>query len=91
MQFLSHEGFDLAYIDEGEGDPIVLIHGFSSTYTINWVATGWVKTLRDAGYRVIAFDNRGHGQSTKSHDREDYLLEKMAADVAALMDHLNIE
>lgn len=91
MQFLSHDGFNLAYIDEGEGDPIILIHGFSSTHIVNWVATGWVKTLRDAGYRVIALDNRGHGKSTKSHDREDYRLEKMAADVAALLDHLDID
>jgi len=91
MQRFSHDGFDLAYIDEGEGDPIVLIHGFASTHIVNWVAPGWVKTLTEAGYRVIAFDNRGHGQSTKRHNPEDYRLDKMSADVIALLDHLGIE
>jgi pimeloyl-ACP methyl ester carboxylesterase len=91
MQFFSHDGFEFAYIDEGEGDPIVLIHGFASSLYVNWVATGWVKTLVEAGYRVIAFDNRGHGQSTKSHDAEDYQLTKMAGDVVALLDHLGID
>lgn len=91
MQSFSHDGFDLAFIDEGEGDPIVLIHGFASTHIVNWVAPGWVKTLTEAGYRVIALDNRGHGQSTKSHNPEDYRLDKMSADVIALLDHLGIE
>jgi len=91
MQFFNHEGFELAFIDEGEGDPILLIHGFASTHFVNWVAPGWVKTLRDAGYRVIALDNRGHGRSTKSHDPQDYTPEKMAGDAAALLDHLGIE
>jgi pimeloyl-ACP methyl ester carboxylesterase len=54
------------------------------------VAPGWVKTLNDAGYRVIAFDNRGHGASAKSHVSGDYTPQKMAADAAALLDHLGI-
>lgn len=90
MQFFSHNGFEIAFIDEGEGDPIVLVHGFASTHYINWVAPGWVKTLRDAGYRVIALDNRGHGKSTRSHDPVDYELGTMAADVVGLLDHLGI-
>ncbi|MDS1134906.1 alpha/beta fold hydrolase [Nitratireductor indicus] len=91
MKFFSHDGFDIAFIDEGAGDPILLIHGFASTHFVNWVAPGWVKTLRDAGYRVIALDNRGHGQSSKSHNKADYTPPKMASDAAALLDHLGIE
>jgi len=91
MQVFSHEGFELAFIDEGEGDPVLLIHGFASTHFVNWVSPGWVKTLRDAGYRVVALDNRGHGRSAKSHDPQDYTPEKMAGDAAALLDHLGIE
>ncbi|WP_309084509.1 alpha/beta hydrolase [Chelativorans sp.] len=91
MQFFSHDGFDIAFIDEGSGDPVLLIHGFASTHFVNWVSPGWVKTLRDAGYRVIALDNRGHGQSSKSHEPQDYTPEKMAGDAAALLDHLGIE
>ena len=51
---------EIAYLDEGEGEPIVLVHGFASTKEVNWVQPGWVNTLNRAGRRVIALDNRGH-------------------------------
>ncbi len=91
MQSFSHDGFDFAFLDKGEGDPVLLIHGFASTHFVNWVSPGWVKTLNDAGYRAIALDNRGHGQSSKSYDPGDYTPRKMASDAAALLDHLGIE
>ncbi len=91
MDVFSHEGFDLAFLDKGEGDPVLLLHGFGSSLTINWVNPGWVKTLTEAGYRVIAFDHRGHGQSSKSYDPQDYHPAAMAGDAAALLDHLGIE
>lgn len=90
MKSFSHDGFDISFIDEGSGDPILLIHGFGSTHFVNWVSPGWVKTLRDAGYRAIALDNRGHGRTSRSYETEDYLPEKMADDAAALLDHLEI-
>jgi pimeloyl-ACP methyl ester carboxylesterase len=87
-----HNGpVEIAYIDEGEGDPIVLIHGFGSNAGVNWVYPGWVSTLTKAGRRVVALDNRAHGASSKLYDRADYSLPIMAGDVLALMDHLNIE
>ena len=52
---------EIAYLDEGEGEPIVLVHGFASNKEVNWVQPGWVTTLTRAGRRVIALDNRGHG------------------------------
>ena len=79
---------EIAYLDEGAGDPIVLIHGFASTKEVNWVHPGWVATLTRAGYRAIAIDNRGHGESTKLYRPEDYDSEKMADDVRGLLDHL---
>lgn len=91
MKHFSHEGFDLAFLDRGAGDPVLLIHGFASTHHVNWVAPGWVKTLTDAGYRTIAIDNRGHGASTKSYEPADYTPSKMAGDAAALLHHLGIE
>lgn len=91
MQTFSHDGFDIAYIDEGTGEPVLLVHGFASNHFVNWVSPGWVKSLRDAGYRVIALDNRGHGRSSKSHDPQDYTPDKMAEDAAALLDHLGID
>ena len=57
---------------------MLLIHGFASNHFINWVSPGWMKTLTDAGYRSIAFDNRGHGESSKSYDPADYTPDKMA-------------
>lgn len=90
MQFFSHDGFRLAYLDESDGDPILLIHGFASSVSVNWVGPGWVKTLREAGYRVIAFDHRGHGRSSASYEPADYTPSKMAGDAAALLDELGI-
>jgi pimeloyl-ACP methyl ester carboxylesterase len=81
---------EIAYLDEGSGDPIVLIHGFASNKEVNWVHPGWVTTLTRAGRRVIALDNRGHGASTKLYDPADYHSDLMAGDVVALLDHLGI-
>ena len=47
--------------------------------------------MKRSGRRVIAFDNRGHGESSKLYDAGDYEIAAMASDIAALMDHLNIE
>ncbi len=95
MQTFLHDNFEIAFIDRepqgGSGEPIILIHGFASSHHVNWVAPGWVKTLTEAGYRTIALDNRGHGQTSKSYDADDYTPPKMASDAAALLDHLGIE
>ena len=81
---------EIAYLDAGEGAPIVLVHGFASTKETNWVAPGWVDTLTRAGRRAIALDNRGHGASTKLYDPARYHSAIMAEDVRALLDHLGI-
>jgi pimeloyl-ACP methyl ester carboxylesterase len=91
MPVFHHGSVGLAFLDEGQGKPIVLVHGFASTKETNWVQTGWVATLQGAGRRVIALDNRGHGQSAKLYDPADYHTTKMAGDVRALLDHLEIE
>lgn len=95
MRFFNSNGVSIAYIDvpphEGQGDPILLIHGFASTHAVNWVNTLWVKTLTKAGYRVIALDNRGHGESEKLYRPEDYDSFVMAEDARRLLDHLGIE
>ncbi len=72
------------------GEPIMLVHGFASTHAVNWVNTRWTTTLTQAGYRVIAMDNRGHGQSDKPHAPAAYDSAVMAGDVAALMSHLGL-
>jgi pimeloyl-ACP methyl ester carboxylesterase len=94
MRYFNSNGVSIAYIDvpphEGQGDPILLIHGFASNHAVNWVNTLWVKTLTRAGYRVVAFDNRGHGQSEKLYDPEAYNSYRMAEDGLRLLDHLGI-
>ena len=82
---------EIAYLDEGDGDPIVLVHGFASTKEVNWLHPGWVATLTRDGRRVIALDNRGHGASGKLYDPSAYHSATMADDVRALLDHLKIE
>jgi pimeloyl-ACP methyl ester carboxylesterase len=91
MASFKHGEVETAYLEEGSGEPIVLVHGFASNKQINWVNPGWVSTLMRAGRRVIALDNRGHGQSSMLYDPADYHTTKMAQDVAALLDHLDIE
>jgi pimeloyl-ACP methyl ester carboxylesterase len=88
MPLFSHDGAEIAFLDEGEGDPIVLVHGFASNKEVNWVYTSWVSALNQAGRRVIAPDNRGHGKSTKFYDAAAYHSDLMAGDVLALLDHL---
>ena len=88
----THDGLDFAFLDEGDKDApaVLLVHGFASSIRVNWIEPGWVQTLTEAGYRVVAFDHRGHGESDKPHDPAAYTPQKMAADCFALLDHLGI-
>ncbi len=90
MQLFQYDGVEIAFLDEGEGDPIVLVHGFASTAEVNWLYPGWIKTLTAAGRRVIALDNRGHGASSKLYDPAAYHSACMAEDVRALLDYLDL-
>jgi len=91
MPSFTHDDVEIAFLDEGEGEPIVLVHGFASNKEVNWVAPGWVSTLTRASRRVIALDNRGHGASTKLYDPAAYHSSLMADDVCALIDHLGLQ
>ena len=90
MPTFRHGPVEIAFLDEGEGEPIVLVHGFASNKEVNWVATRWVATLTRARRRVIAPDMRGHGGSTKFYDPAAYHTSVMADDVRALLDHLGL-
>ncbi len=90
MPKFSSDGVEIAYLDEGSGDAILLIHGFASSIAANWVDPGWVRHLTRAGYRVIALDNRGHGRSAKLYEPKDYGAALMAQDARRLLDHANI-
>jgi pimeloyl-ACP methyl ester carboxylesterase len=90
MQFFESDDVKIAYRDEGTGEPVLLIHGFASNSKVNWVDPGWMQTLTDAGYRPIAIDNRGHGESEKLYDETAYGAPLMAEDARRLLDHLDI-
>lgn len=79
----------LAFGEAGEGEPVILTHGYTSSTATQWGKDGVLDTL-PSQFRVIALDNRGHGNSQSLHRREDYGRE-MALDVLRLMDHLKLE
>src|SRR3954453_1522054 len=91
MPSFHNDAVEIAYLDEGQGEPIVLIHGFASSKNVNWGYPGWVSELTKNGRRSIALDLRGHGESSKPYDPAQYGIATLAADVTALMDHLNID
>jgi len=91
MPSLRNGAVEIAFLDHGEGEPIVLVHGFASNKEVNWVSPSWTRTLTAAGRRVIALDDRGHGASSKLYQPADYHTGLMAEDVRALLDHLEIE
>lgn len=86
----SFDGLMLAYEIEGDGVPVLLLHGFATDSFINWVRPGITDALTKAGYRVILLDQRGHGGSAKPHDLEAYGDDAMIRDAQALLDHLGV-
>jgi pimeloyl-ACP methyl ester carboxylesterase len=86
--FLSN-GVKIRYLTAGEGEPVILIHGFSANAYANWIMPGVFDKLAKH-YHVIALDNRGHGASGKPHEIDKYGME-MVDDVIRLLDHLKIQ
>ncbi|MFB6171303.1 MAG: alpha/beta fold hydrolase [Haloarculaceae archaeon] len=84
-------GVQIAYDDVGGGRPVVLVHGFASDRRGTWRAAGWDDALADAGYRVLALDVRGHGESDAPHDPAAYEPAVVAGDVVGLLDHCGID
>lgn len=87
-KFFDSDGVKIRYIDEGEGEPVLLLHGFAASLHLQWGAVGILKELSE-DYRVIAFDHRGHGRSGKPHDADCYGRE-MVEDNLRLLDHLGL-
>jgi pimeloyl-ACP methyl ester carboxylesterase len=90
MHKFNSDSVEIAFDDVGQGAPVLLIHGFASNGRVNWVDTGWVKTLVDGGFRVITMDNRGHGESEKLYNPDLYSAGEMAEDARRLLDHLGL-
>ncbi|MGZ6037395.1 MAG: alpha/beta fold hydrolase [Phenylobacterium sp.] len=95
MASFTSDGVQIAYDDisppGGAQRTIVLIHGFASNRNEGWKRTGWYTAFERRGFRVIALDQRGHGESQKLHDPQAYERERLAADVLSLMDHVGVD
>jgi len=89
----SSDGVELATYERGDADAptVVLVHGFASSAIANWQVTGWVRDLTAAGFRVVGFDQRGHGASDKPHDPEQYSMELLIGDLLAVLDTYMID
>lgn len=83
------DGVEIYYTDEGAGEPIILIHGYTVDANANFRSVGLMNGL-SSEFRVISLDNRGHGKSGKPHSPKDYGVQ-MVRDVINLMDHLGLE
>jgi pimeloyl-ACP methyl ester carboxylesterase len=104
--FTSHDGLTIAYRVSGHGRPVVLLHGFTVTSTVNF-ATHYAyaddggleatagptveSALLDAGFQVVMYDLRGHGHSGKPHDPGRYSMDAHVGDVQALAGHLALD
>lgn len=84
------DGVSLHYVVGGSGETVVLLHGFSGSADGLYISPGTFDALVNAGYRVVALDQRGHGQSEKPYSADSYGLD-MVEDVRRLLDHLGAE
>jgi pimeloyl-ACP methyl ester carboxylesterase len=80
--------FDVRTLGPDDGDPVVLLHGFPET-SLSWSAVAPV--LADAGYRVIAVDQRGYSPEARPTAVADYAMELLVGDVLGLADALDLE
>ena len=79
---------DLAVLDKGEGRPVLMLHGFPDSGEL-W--RGQVPALVEAGFRVIAPDLRGFGESERPGEVADYRIGRSVADMVAVLDALEVE
>lgn len=93
--FTTPDGVSLAFDDitpaGGAERTIVLAHGFTSNRSEGWRRTGWYGAFERRGTRVVALDQRGHGESAKLYEPEAYTRARLAADLLALLDHVGVE
>ncbi|GAA3935818.1 alpha/beta fold hydrolase [Microbacterium soli] len=87
------EGVALATYSWGQPDApvVVLVHGFASSTADTWLHTGWVRMLKDEGFRILGIDLRGHGASEKPHDGAGYAVGSLAHDVEAVLETFLID
>lgn len=91
MAHLIRNGHAIHYEIHGDGRPVILLHGICVSFAGNFAGFGWIDSLCKQGLQLIGLDFLGHGQSDKPHDLAAYGTHNLAADVVALLDHLQLE
>lgn len=86
--YVQSGGVSIRFLEEGDGPPVVLVHGFTSAAEA-WSEIGVVPRL-SGSFRTIAIDCRGHGKSGKPHGPSAYGMQ-MVGDVVAVLDCLGVE
>jgi pimeloyl-ACP methyl ester carboxylesterase len=89
--FASFDGTRLAFHTEGEGRPVLLLHGLFSSAQMNWIKWGHGARLAASGFQAIMLDFRVHGQSDAPREPSAYPPGVLVRDVAALAEHLGLE
>ena len=87
--FFDSNGVQIRYVEQGTGDPVLLIHGLTASIETNWITPGVFQELAKS-HHVVAFDLRGHGKSAKPHDPSAYGGQTVT-DALRLLDHLHIQ
>lgn len=87
-EFQSFDGARLSYRTEGEGSPVLMLHGFLANSRFNWIEPGISAAIAAAGFKAIMLDLRGHGRSDMSEDAAAYPPDVLAEDGEALIRHL---
>jgi pimeloyl-ACP methyl ester carboxylesterase len=91
MPTVQSAGVPIYYEQIGVGSPILLVHGFASSFEGTWGQSGWIAFLLAQGCQVVGMDCRGHGRSGKPHDPAAYDYPRMPDDVLAVMDAAGLE
>jgi Predicted hydrolases or acyltransferases (alpha/beta hydrolase superfamily) len=89
--FAAADGTRLAWHEQGEGPPVLLLHGLFSDARTNWIRFGHAAEIAGRGLRVVMPDLRAHGESGKPHDPAFYPPDILADDGLALIAHLGLE
>jgi 3-oxoadipate enol-lactonase len=82
---VEHDGVSLAVFEDGEGPPVVLLHGLTATH--RYVVMGSTALPR-AGFRTVSYDARGHGASSPAPTPDAYGYDTLATDLGAVLDAL---
>lgn len=88
VPYADNRGVKIRYEVEGDGTPLVLMHGLSETHEI-WCLSSYAESLKKE-YRLILVDARGHGDSDKPHDPEAYTMKSMASDIVSVLRDLEV-